>query len=340
MAAESPTPSDSTVAGTPSSYPFPSFTQIEPTPTPSNSSEQSSPINYHNSQQYLYGFIVTFLALFLAFVGCGFSSRRAMDMRRRAVARAAGIEVDGNGTMGGGGWGAGGVNGAFGIGGGRMFRGVGVGGIQEMKKPVWVEVSVDFRRRDEEKQLGRWESMKPLSMAILRGAPSPQPFSKKPRPSTSLSISLPSSPTSPTFDAMPSSSGENPHDPTNTPNMIANSSQPQSETSPPRRSRNLFPFLHLSPLHPSHPSYPGNRPPQSLPHPSSSPVPNPHPPSDSGSPVCAVCITTLISMPQARAISKRDGLDDCVIGVTELEVDAVAGSEAHWMDSPVRVDAG
>ncbi|KLO06990.1 hypothetical protein SCHPADRAFT_1001977 [Schizopora paradoxa] len=64
----------------------PSFTSASTVQQPSTSSTavvNDGPPGISKSSSLLFGFLVTFLVLFVAFMACGMSSRRAMDRRRR-----------------------------------------------------------------------------------------------------------------------------------------------------------------------------------------------------------------------------------------------------------------
>ncbi|KZT25658.1 hypothetical protein NEOLEDRAFT_1133147 [Neolentinus lepideus HHB14362 ss-1] len=98
------------------------------------SNVSSSPFESGNSAQYLYGFTITFVALFIAFAACAYSSRRG---RRRIMA----IEhIDWNPPL------------SF----------TGSSGSVDQPRPKYEEVWLD------EKTSYTWSDLKPLSGAVVR----------------------------------------------------------------------------------------------------------------------------------------------------------------------------
>jgi len=72
---------------------FPTLATASALPSPTQPAQgDSGPLpGISRSSSLLFGFLITFLALFVAFMGCGLGSRRALDVRRRRIAGAADV---------------------------------------------------------------------------------------------------------------------------------------------------------------------------------------------------------------------------------------------------------
>lgn len=115
----------------------PSFeSPFYPSPTSSvqQGTETSSPVvnngppGISKSSSLLFGFLVTFLVLFVAFMACGMSSRRAIDRRRRRGL--AGLSGDGDGRQ------------------------------MEMRRPALWDVWISSGKES-------WQNMMPLSVKVI-----------------------------------------------------------------------------------------------------------------------------------------------------------------------------